>query len=94
MLTLEVGCRLSGARVPGKLNSSPKNPSPAGSPAARPAALQDIEHADELDLSGSVQPVALPLRVSMFDRVPVVVSARQFGTTGRPSEPFARLLLR
>ena len=89
VLTLEGGCRVGGARLPGN-----PNPGPAGSPAACPAALQGIEHADALDLTGSVQPVALPLRISMFDRLPVVVSARQFGTTGRPSEPFARFLLR
>ena len=89
VLTLEGGCRVGGARLPGNLDHSP-----AGGPAARPAALQGIEHADELDLTGSVQPAGLPLRISMFDRLPVVVSARQFGTTGRPSEPFARLLLR
>jgi hypothetical protein len=29
----------------------------------------------------------------MFAHVPVLVSARQHGTSGRPAEPFARLYL-
>lgn len=79
----------------------PMNPgtNPTSSPAGRPAALEGIENAESLKLGGGdgdssgVVPATLPLQLSMFDRVPIVVSARQFGTTGRPSEPFARLLL-
>ncbi len=93
VLTLEAGRCAGGACAPGK-------PAPgrglAGEPAAHPAALEGIENVHTLDPAGAggAAPAALPLRLSMFDRVPVVVSARQYGTTGRPSEPFARLLLR
>ena len=37
--------------------------------------------------------VPMPLRLAMFARVPVLVSARQHGASGRPAEPFARLYL-
>ncbi len=93
VLTLEAGRRAGGAGAPG--HPAPGR-APAGEPVARPAALEGMENAHTLDLTAvaGVAPAALPLRLSMFDRVPVVVSARQYGTTGRPSEPFARLLLR
>ena len=42
--------------------------------------------------AGAVQ-AALPLQLAMFGRVPVVVSARQHSSSGRPAEPFARLYL-
>ena len=56
-----------------------------------PAVLADIDNFAAA--RGSARPVALPLQLSMFSRVPVLVSARQHGASGRPAEPFARLYL-
>ena len=56
-----------------------------------PAVLRDVDNAESA--RGVVRAVALPLQLRMFSRVPVLVSARQHGASGRPSEPFARLYL-
>ena len=61
--------------------------------APHPAVLQNIEFVQNLENPNNVQPAALPLRLKMFDKVPVLLSARMFGQTGKPSEVYARLYL-
>lgn len=56
-----------------------------------PAVLRDVDNAESA--RGEVRAAALPLQLRMFSRVPVLVSARQHGASGRPAEPFARLYL-
>ncbi|BDA45360.1 DIS3-like exonuclease 2 [Coccomyxa sp. Obi] len=72
--------------------SRPRN-APADGDAERPhpAVLADIDNFAAA--RGNARPAALPLQLSMFSRVPVLVSARQHGASGRPAEPFARLFL-
>lgn len=56
--------------------------------------LNGLEFLENLRNPENLQPVALPLELKLFSRVPVVVSARLFGQTGMPSEAFARLLIK
>ena len=56
--------------------------------------LQGIEFVQNLKNPGNLQPVCLPLQLKLFARIPVVVSARLFGQTGKPSETFAQLLIK
>lgn len=56
--------------------------------------LRGLEFLENLRDPDNLQPVALPLEMKLFSRVPVVVSARLFGQTGMPSETFARLLIK
>lgn len=56
--------------------------------------LKGIEFLDNLKNASNLQPVALPLQLKLFSRIPVVVSARLFGQTGMPSETFARLFVK
>ena len=56
--------------------------------------LSGLEFLENLKNSENLQPLALPLELKLFSRVPVVVSARLFGQTGMPSETFARLLIK
>ena len=58
------------------------------------ACLSGLEYLENLRNPDKLQPVALPLELKLFSRVPVVVSARLFGQTGMPSEAFARLLIK
>ena len=55
--------------------------------------LHGLEFLENLTNPENLQPLALPLELKLFTRVPVVVSARLFGQTGMPSETFARLLI-
>lgn len=55
--------------------------------------LKGLEFLENLKNPQNLQPLALPLKLKLFSRVPVVVSARLFGQTGMPSETFARLLM-
>lgn len=56
--------------------------------------LQGIEFLQKLKNPDNLQPVSLPLQLKLFARIPVVVSARLFGQTGKPSETFAHLLIK
>lgn len=55
--------------------------------------LQNVEFLGNLRNPKNLQPVSLPLQLKLFSRVPVVMSARLFGQTGKPSEIYARLLV-
>ena len=56
--------------------------------------MQGIEFSHNLKNPDNLQPVSLPLQLKLFARIPVVVSARLFGQTGKPSETFAQLLVK
>lgn len=58
-----------------------------------PAVVRDIDNFAAATGADATRPAALPLQLRMFDRVPVLVSARQHGASGKPAEPFARLYL-
>ena len=58
------------------------------------ACVQGIEFLQNLKNPSSLQPVSLPLQLKLFARIPVVISARLFGQTGKPSETFAHLLIK
>lgn len=55
--------------------------------------LKNVEFMQSLRNPRNLQPVSLPVQLKLFSRIPVVVSARLFGQTGKPSEIFARLLV-
>ncbi|KAK9829114.1 hypothetical protein WJX72_003965 [[Myrmecia] bisecta] len=56
--------------------------------------LEGVPNADKMANPKGLQPLALPLQLRPFDRVPLLVSSRQFGNSGRPSEVFARLYIK
>lgn len=56
--------------------------------------MQGIEFLQNLKNLNNLQPVLLPLQLKLFTRIPVVISARLFGQTGKPSETFAQLLVK
>ena len=58
------------------------------------ACMQGIKFVQNLRNPSSLQPASLPLQLKLFVRIPVVVSARLFGQTGKPSETFAQLLVK
>ena len=58
------------------------------------ACMQGIEFVQNLKNPSNLQPASLPLQLKLFARIPVVVSARLFGQTGKPSETFAQLLVK
>ena len=70
-----------------------RNDTTAGNLALEPC-LKGIEFVENLKNPSNLQPVALPLQLKLFSRIPVVVSARLFGQTGMPSDTFARFLIR
>ena len=55
--------------------------------------MQGIEFLQNIKNPNNLQPVLLPLQLKLFARIPVVISARLFGQTGKPSETFAQLLV-
>ena len=56
--------------------------------------MQGIEFLQNLKNPSNLQPVSLPLQLKLFARVPVVISARLFGQTGKPSETFVHMLVK
>lgn len=56
--------------------------------------MQGIEFLHNLRNPSGLQPALLPMQLKLFARTPVVVSARLFGQTGKPSETFAHLLVK
>ena len=52
--------------------------------------INNLEH---LKNAKGLQPVTMPLQLKMFSRVPVIVSAQQFQTEGKPNAPFGRLYI-
>lgn len=56
--------------------------------------MQGIEFLQNLKNPSDLQPVSLPLQLKLFARVPVVISARLFGQTGKPSETFVHMLVK
>ena len=57
------------------------------------ACLKNVEFLENLRNPRNLQPVSLPVQLKLFSRIPVVMSARLFGQTGKPSEIYARLLV-
>lgn len=55
--------------------------------------LKNVEFLENLRNPRNLQPLSLPVQLKLFTRIPVVISARLFGQTGKPSEVFARLLI-
>lgn len=84
-------------------NAEGRNPLGSSGPAEHDAStsagleaepcMQGIEFLQNLKNPNDLQPVLLPLQLKLFTRIPVVVSARLFGQTGKPSETFAQLLV-
>ncbi len=61
-----------------------------------PEVLHGIDNIGALriaEASGAPRPARLPLRLRVFARVPLVVSARLHGASGKPTELFGRLYL-
>jgi len=56
--------------------------------------MQGIEFLQNLKNPSNLHPVSLPLQLKLFARVPVVISARLFGQTGKPSETFVHMLVK
>jgi hypothetical protein len=77
----------------GRAAQPPPNQDAAARP--HPDVLRGIANAEALRVpsGAAARPVQLPLQLRMFSRVPVVVSARLHGSSGKPAEPFARLYL-
>ena len=75
--------------------SLPRNPAPASNFASQPHALvtKGITNLERLRNERNLQPVMLPLKLRMFSRVPVIISAQQFQTDGKPNAPFGRLYI-
>jgi hypothetical protein len=47
----------------------------------------------EIRNPSDIQPVPLPLEVQMFTRMPIVLTARFFAETAKPTRPCARLYI-
>lgn len=65
-----------------------------------PEVLRGIDNIGALRVSGTaaaggggLRPVRLPLRLRAFDRLPLIVSARLHGASGRAVELFGRIYL-
>lgn len=88
--------RGTGAEASNPLNSSgPEecDASTSAGPESEPC-MQGIEFLQNLKNPSNLQPVSLPLQLKLFARIPVVISARLFGQTGKPSETFVHMLVK
>ncbi len=90
--------RGTGAKASSPLNSSGLEECDASTSAGLESepqgCMQGIEFLQNLKNPSDLQPVSLPLQLKLFARVPVVISARLFGQTGKPSETFVHMLVR
>lgn len=75
------------------VQSQQARPEASHSSLALQPCLRKVEFLENLRNPRNLQPVSLPLQLKLFSRIPVVMSARLFGQTGKPSEIYARLLL-
>ena len=55
--------------------------------------LDGLEFPQALTNPSHIKPVSLPLSLKMFDKVPLVLSAKLFGQTGQPSAVHARIYI-
>ena len=55
--------------------------------------LEGLEFPEALTNPSHLKPVSLPLSLKMFDKVPLVLSAKLFGQTGQPSAVHARIYI-
>ncbi len=88
--------RGTGAEASSPLNSSGQEECDASTSASLESepCMQGIEFLQNLKNPSDLQPVSLPLQLKLFARVPVVISARLFGQTGKPSETFVHMLVK
>lgn len=88
--------RGTGAKASSPLNSSGLEECDASTSAGLESepCMQGIEFLQNLKNPSDLQPVSLPLQLKLFARVPVVISARLFGQTGKPSETFVHMLVK
>ena len=77
------------------LISLPRGDRPANFDQSQPNAqvTKGINNLEHLKNAKGLQPVTMPLQLKMFSRVPVIVSAQQFQTDGKPNAPFGRLYI-
>ena len=80
-------------QLPHSSNTENDSAQPVQSRLTSQACFRNVEFLENLRNPRDLQPVSLPLQLKLFSRIPVVMSARLFGQTGKPSEIYARLLV-
>jgi hypothetical protein len=75
--------------------SLPRNSEPGSYKTSQPHVhvTKDIKNLEHLRNERNLQPVTLPIKLRMFSQVPVIISAQQFQTDGKPNAPFGRLYI-
>ena len=73
----------------------PRGDRPANFDPSQPNAqvTKGVNNLQHLKNVKGLQPVMMPLQLKMFSRIPVIVSAQQFQTDGKPYAPFGRLYI-